>query len=144
MGTQILGTVGPHVYQDVMTLIFEGNAYPIPRLRFGEMHNIRSRSLTHQDVPFADSSWPKERTLKVTFMVRTQRLRSLLVTALNHIYLWEEFFRDYIGRTIWINNPITMRKYYCVLVDMAYSEIDGDHCNMELVFDICNEAELPV
>jgi hypothetical protein len=142
MGTQILGTAGPYVYPKVITLVYDGNAYKIPRLRFGDIHTVRSRALVHQDIPFAAPEWPQERQFKMTFLVRCQLFRGMMVTALNRVYLWEEFFRAYIGKPMVLINPLTERQYFGVITNMGYSELDYEHVNMELTFDICNEADL--
>lgn len=142
MGTAILGSAGSYVYPKVITLVYQGNAFPIPRLRFGDINTIRSKALISQDIPFAAPEWPTENEFKMTFMVRCQMFRGMLITALNRIYLWEEFFRAYIGRPMTVINPLTERQYFSVLTNMAYSEIDGEHVNMELSFTICEEADL--
>jgi len=141
MGTAILGTAGPYVHPEIVTLVYSGNAYPIPRLRYGDIFTKRSKALIHQDIPFAAPEWPVEDEFKMTFMVRCQRLRGLLVTALNHVYLWEEFFRAYIGRPMFLMNPITEKAYYIVLTGMGYSEIDAEHVNMDLTFTICEDVD---
>lgn len=142
MGATVLGATGPYVYPKVVKLVYAGNAYTIPRLRFGDIHTLRSRALIHQDIPFAAPEWPKENELKMTFMVRCQKMRGIMVTALNRVYLWEEFFRAYIGRPMTIINPITEVAHFGVITDMGYSEIDGEHVNMELVFNVCAEIDL--
>lgn len=142
MGSKILGSIGTYVYPDIITLIYDGKAYGIPRLRFGDIHSIRSRAQVHQDIPFASPDWPKEREFKMTFMVRCQDFRNQRITALNRVYLWEEFFRAHIGHPMSIINPITEQTYFGVLTNMAYSEIDGEHVNMELIFQLCDEVDL--
>ena len=143
MGPAILGSPGPYVYPKVLSLEYAGNTYVIPRLRFGDIHTTRSRALVHQDVPFAASEWPTESEFKMTFLIRCQEFRGLLVSALNRVYLWEEFFRAYIGRPMKLINPITITQSWGVITDMGYSEIDDQHVNMELTFNIFTESDLP-
>ena len=143
MGASVLGAPGAYIYPKTITLVYGGNAFTIPRLRFGDIHTVRSKAVIHQDVPFAAPEWPKERQLKMTFMVRCQLFRGLMVTALNRVYLWEEFFRAYIGRPMTVINPLTASKHYSILTDLTYSEIDFEHVNMELTFDSCAEVDLP-
>ena len=142
MGTQILGSAGPYIYPEVITLVHKGNAFFIPRLRFGDIHSTLSRALVHQDIPFAALEWPKEGELKMTFMVRCQDFRGQRITALNRVYLWEEFFRSYIGIPMNIINPIMEQEFFGVITGLSYSEIDDEHVNMELIFEICEEVEL--
>jgi hypothetical protein len=142
MGATILGTPGPYVYPKIFALEYAGRLYQIPRLRFGDIHAIRSNAQIHQDVPFSAPEWPKEREVKLDFMVRCQMFRGMMVTALNRVYLWEEFFRAYIGRPMRMLHPIVGSLFYGVLTDMAYTEVDGSHVIMSLTFVVCSEEDL--
>lgn len=142
MGAVVLGSPGPYVYPKITTLVYNGVAYQIPRLRFGDIQTLRSKALVHQDVPFAAPEWPKEGELKLTFMVRCQIFRGMMVTALNRVYLWEEFFRAYIGRPMSIIHPIYAKRFFGVITSMGYTEIDAEHVNMELGYTVCEYADL--
>jgi len=143
-GAAILGSAGPYVYPKpyAFALIYQGNKYTIPRLRFGDTHTIRSNAQVHQDVPFAAPEWPKEREIKLSFMVRCQMYNGMMVTALNRVYLWEEFFRAYIGRPMKLYHPIIDQYCWGVLTDMSFTEVDSTHVIMDLVFNVCNEYDL--
>lgn len=136
-GPYPVGMTGHYVNPDVPILVWKGVGYPLPRLRFGDVNAQKLAAQQSQDLTFRDPSWHREKQYILPFMVRSYD-GALPLTALNRTYLWEVFFTQIIGIPVCVLHPFGTT-FYGVLTNFKSSEVDSDHCIMELTFDVIAE-----
>lgn len=136
-GPYPVGMTGHYVNTNVPILVWQGNGYPLPRLRFGDVNAQKFAAMQSQDLSFRDPSWHRNKQYVLPFMVRTINT-SPPITALNKMYLWQKFFTELLSIPVCLIHPFGTTAYG-VVIKFTSSEVDADHCIMEVTFDVLLE-----